>query len=71
MGQHKYNPTAIAAKEGKIKPRAKRQSSGDLEKSFRAYLAEKFLFAGFVEKIIKRGEESENTLQQRKKGKND
>lgn len=23
MGQHKYNPTAIAAKEGKIKPKKK------------------------------------------------
>lgn len=24
MGQHKYNPTAIAAKEGKIPPKKKR-----------------------------------------------
>lgn len=53
MGQHKYNPTAIAAKEGKIKPKVKGQSNGGLEKSFRDYLAKKFPFAGFVEKIIK------------------
>lgn len=59
MGQHKYNPTAIAAKEGKIRPRPRvqGQSSGDLEKLFRAYLVEKFHFAGFVEKIIKGCEE--------------
>lgn len=26
MGQHKYNPTAIAAKEGKLSPKEKKMS---------------------------------------------
>lgn len=57
MGQHKYNPTAIAAKEGKIKPRVKGQSNEDLEKSFRDYLAKKFPFVKLVDKIVKCDEE--------------
>lgn len=54
MGQHKYNPTAIAAKKGEIKPRIKEQSNKDL---FRDYLATKFPFVSFVEKIVKGGAE--------------
>lgn len=30
MGQHKTNPTAILAKEGKIPPREKRMSKGEM-----------------------------------------
>ena len=56
MGQHKYNPTAIAAKKGEIKPRVKGHSEKEFEKSFRDYLDKKFPFVGFVEKIIKGGE---------------
>ena len=31
MGQHKYNPTAIAAKEGKIPPKKKRRGKRQSE----------------------------------------
>ena len=31
MGQHKYNPTAIAAKEGKLPPKPKKPSKRERE----------------------------------------
>lgn len=30
MGQHKYNPTALAAKEGKLPPKPKKMSQSEL-----------------------------------------
>lgn len=35
MGQHKYNPTAIAAKEGKIKPKNKLTKSEERKLLYR------------------------------------
>ena len=32
MGEHKYNPTAIAAKEGKLPPRAEVRQEIDMER---------------------------------------
>ena len=32
MGQHKYNPTAIAAKEGKLPPKQKKMSKAELNR---------------------------------------
>lgn len=32
MGQHKYNPTAIAAKEGKLPPKQQKKSKAELER---------------------------------------
>lgn len=32
MGQHKYNPTAIAAKEGKLPPKSPRLTKAEKEK---------------------------------------
>ena len=33
MGQHKYNPTAIAAKEGKIPPKPPKPSKAEKERA--------------------------------------
>ena len=33
MGQHKYNPTAIAAKNGEIPPKPKRPSKAERERA--------------------------------------
>lgn len=38
MGQHKHNPTAIAAKKGEIKPKSKRLTSAELMKMSNAAL---------------------------------
>lgn len=35
MGQHKYNPTAIAAKEGKIPPKEPKPTKTEIERAFR------------------------------------
>ena len=32
MGQHKYNPVAIAAKEGKLPPKARKLSKAESER---------------------------------------
>ena len=32
MGQHKHNPTAIAAKEGKLPPKQQKKSKAELER---------------------------------------
>lgn len=37
MGQHKHNPTALAAREGKLPPKPKRPSK--LEREAMAYMA--------------------------------
>lgn len=36
MGQHKHNPTAIAAKEGKIQPRPKPMDKRERDRMFYA-----------------------------------
>ena len=36
MGQHKHNPTAIAAKEGKIPPKPKRKGKRELDRELYA-----------------------------------
>lgn len=35
MGQHKYNPTAIAAKGGKIPPKEPKPTKTEIERVFR------------------------------------
>ena len=42
MGQHKHNPTAIAAKNGELPPREKPLSKRDRERMFLAALQEKW-----------------------------
>lgn len=36
MGQHKHNPTAIAAKEGKIQPKPKSMGKREMERMLHA-----------------------------------
>lgn len=38
MGQHKHNPTAIAAKEGKLPTKPKKMSTKELEREMRGML---------------------------------
>lgn len=35
MGQHKYNPTAIAAKEGKLSPKSPKKSKRQMDAELR------------------------------------
>ena len=37
MGQHKHNPTAIAAKRGELPPKPKKMSKRETEAMVRAY----------------------------------
>lgn len=41
MGQHKYNPTAIAAKNGEIEPKPKGMSTAEKRRMIEAMLKEK------------------------------
>ena len=41
MGQHKHNPTAIAAKEGKLPPKPPKMSTREREALAAAIIAEK------------------------------
>lgn len=41
MGQHKYNPTAIAAKNGEIEPKIKRMSRAEKRRMIETMLREK------------------------------
>ena len=47
MGQHKYNPTAIAAKEGKLPPKPKQMSKREAERLMYAKCQE-ILYAPLV-----------------------
>ena len=47
MGQHKYNPTAIAAKEGKLPPKPKQMSKREVERLMYAKCQE-ILYAPLV-----------------------
>lgn len=38
MGQHKHNPTAIAAREGKLPPKPQKMSKKELERELRGML---------------------------------
>ena len=44
MGEHKYNPTAQLAKEGKIEPRPKRLSKTEEKKRIRRLIMENSIF---------------------------
>lgn len=42
MGQHKHNPTAIAAKEGKLPPKPKKMSQSELRGAIISAFVQKY-----------------------------
>lgn len=42
MGQHKYNPTALAAKEGKLPPKPKKMSQSELRGEIMSAFVQKY-----------------------------
>lgn len=56
MGQHKTNPTAIAAKEGKIPPKPKRKGKRELDRELYAKCQE-IIYRPLIEAYEKMQEE--------------
>ena len=56
MGQHKYNPTAIAAKEGKIPPKPKKKGKRELDRELLAKCQE-IIYGPLIEAYGKLQEE--------------
>lgn len=56
MGQHKTNPTAIAAKEGKLPPKPKKKSKREIDRELRAKCQE-IIYGPLIEAYEKLQEE--------------
>ena len=56
MGQHKYNPTAIAAAKGELPPKPKKMSKRESERLLYAKCAE-ILYKPLVDAYVKMQEE--------------
>lgn len=56
MGQHKTNPTAIAAKEGKIPPKPKKKGKREVEREMLAKCQE-IIYKPLIEAQMKLKEE--------------
>ena len=56
MGQHKTNPTAIAAKEGKIPPKPKKKGKRELDRELYAKCQE-IIYGPLIETYEKMQEE--------------
>lgn len=56
MGQHKTNPTAIAAKEGKIPPKPKKKGKREVEREILAKCQE-IIYGPLIEAQVKMKEE--------------
>lgn len=52
MGQHKYNPTAIAAKNGELPPKPKKMSKREADRLFYAKCQE-LLYRPLVDAYVK------------------
>lgn len=59
MGQHKHNPTAIAAKEGKLPPKPKKKGKREIEREIYAKCQE-IIYAPLIEAYQKMQYEEEN-----------
>ena len=55
MGEHKYNPTAIAAKNGELPPKFKPRSKRETERIIYDYLKKTMPFYpdGYIKEIYK------------------
>ena len=58
VGQHKYNPTAIAAKKGELPPKPKKMGKRESERLFYAKCQE-ILYGRLVKAMVKAHEENE------------
>lgn len=56
VGQHKYNPTAIAAKKGELPPKPKKMGKRESERLFYAKCKE-ILYGRLAKAIVKAHEE--------------
>lgn len=57
MGQHKYNPLAIAAKSGKLPPKPKKMSKAEQDRLVYAKCQE-ILYRPLIEAIVKMKEDA-------------
>lgn len=58
MGQHKHNPTAIAAKNGELPPKPKKKGSRELDRELYAKCQE-IIYRPFIEAYEKAQKEDE------------
>ena len=58
MGQHKYNPTAIAAKNGELPPKPKKMSKRESDRLFYAKCQE-ILYRPLIEAYLKQQKDTE------------
>ena len=58
MGQHKYNPTAIAAKNGELPPKPKKKSKRQVEREIYAKCQE-IIYGNMIEAYAKIQKEEE------------
>jgi hypothetical protein len=58
LGQHKYNPTAIAAKNGELPPKPKKMSKREADRLFYAKCQE-ILYRPLVDAYLKMQKEME------------
>lgn len=56
MGEHKYNPTAIAAREGKLPPKKKKMSKRERERLVCVELHKRLGVAAVVSSTPPKGE---------------
>ena len=59
MGQHKYNPTAIAAKNGELPPKPKKMSKRESDRLFYAKCKE-ILYRPLVDAYLKMQKEPDD-----------